>query len=76
MNKFFKIILSEEFEPKRVCGVIGFIVIMFIVIWCTIMSIQAPLIVDTFIWAVALLLGIDSIMTPFNKNKNNDKINT
>lgn len=69
MNKFFKIILSEDFEPKRVCGVIGFIVIIFIIIWCTIMSTQAPLILDTFIWAVAILLGIDSIMTPFKKDK-------
>lgn len=34
------------------------------------MSIQAPMILDTFIWAVAILLGIDSVMTPFNKNKN------
>lgn len=67
MNKFFKIILSEDFEPKRVCGVIGFIVIMFVIIWCTVTVTQAPVIINTFIWAVALLLGIDSIMIPFSK---------
>lgn len=68
MNKFFKFILSKDFEPKRVCGIFGFIVILFVIIWCTITVTQAPLIFGTFIWAVSLLLGIDSIMSPFKKD--------
>jgi hypothetical protein len=48
-------------SSKRVCGVLGFLVIMFVLIYCTICSIQAPLIIEPFIYAVCLLLGIDSV---------------
>lgn len=73
LKEYFKFIISKDSFPKRVCGVFGFMLIMFVIIWCTIMSTQAPLILDTFIWAVSILLGIDSIMTPFNKNNKEDK---
>lgn len=58
-------------SSKRVCGVLGFLVIIFILLYCTICSIQAPLIIEPFIYAVCMLLGIDSI-TGIWKNKNND----
>lgn len=48
-------------SSKRVCGVLGFIVIMFSIVFCTITGMQAPVILETFIWAVCTLLGIDSI---------------
>lgn len=48
-------------SSKRVCGVLGFLVIMFVIIFCTISNIQAPVILETFIWAVCMLLGIDSV---------------
>ena len=48
-------------SSKRVCGVLGFIVIAFVIIFCTVSSIEAPLILETFIWAVCTLLGIDSV---------------
>ena len=48
-------------SSKRVCGVLGFLVISFVLIYCTICSIQAPEMIDTFIYAVSLLLGIDSV---------------
>lgn len=48
-------------SSKRVCGVLGFLVIMFVIVFCTIAQIQAPIIIETFIWAVCALLGIDSI---------------
>ena len=59
-------------SSKRVCGVLGFLVIMFTIIFCTITTTQAPLILETFIWAVCTLLGIDSITGIFKKF-NNDK---
>lgn len=55
-------------SSKRVCGVLGFIVIVFILIYCTVQSIQAPLIVEPFIYAVCLLLGIDSITGVFKRH--------
>lgn len=48
-------------SSKRVCGVIGFIAVLFVLIYCTIYSIQAPTMIDTFIYAICLLLGIDSV---------------
>ena len=58
-------------SSKRVCGVLGFLVVIFILIYCTICTIQAPLIIEPFIYAVYMLLGKDSI-TSIWKNKNND----
>ena len=59
-------------SSKRVCGIIGFIVIVFVLIYCTICNTQAPTMIDTFIYAICLLLGIDSITGIFyNRNKEN-----
>ena len=61
-------------SSKRVCGVLGFLVIMFVIVFCTISNMQAPIILETFIWAVCMLLGIDSIMSPFYQKYKNGKI--
>ncbi len=58
-------------SSKRVCGIIGFFVIIFILIYCTVYSIQTPIMVEPFIYAVCLLLGIDSV-TGIWKGKMND----
>lgn len=58
-------------SSKRVCGVLGFLVMSFVLIYCAICGIQAPIMIDTFIWAVTLLLGVDSvtgIWKDFKKN--------
>lgn len=52
-------------SSKRVCGVIGFLVIVFSIIFCTVNVLQVPEIVETFIWAVCILLGVDSITDIF-----------
>lgn len=69
IKEYIEWLISRDSFPKRLCGVLGFITIIFVIIWCTIMSVQAPLIISSFIWAVILLLGIESIMIPFTKNK-------
>ena len=66
MNKikeYLKLLITSHsgISSKRVCGVLGFLVIMFVIIFCTVTSIQAPVILETFIWAVCMLLGIDSV---------------
>ena len=61
-------------SSKRVCGVLGFLVIMFVIVFCTIAQTQAPIILETFIWAVCMLLGIDSVMGPFYQKYKNGKI--
>lgn len=74
MKEFLKqIIMSHSgISSKRVCGVLGFIIILFVLIYCTVCGVQAPLMIDTFIYAICLLLGIDSVTGIFyHKNKNN-----
>lgn len=63
MKELFKQIITSHsgISSKRVCGVLGFIVILFIIIYCTIKGTQAPEMIDTFIYAICLLLGIDSV---------------
>ena len=67
IKEFIKLIVTSHsgISSKRVCGCLGFLVIMFVVIFCTVSNLQAPLIMETFVWAVCMLLGIDSIMSPF-----------
>jgi hypothetical protein len=48
-------------SSKRVCGVIGFCVLIFVLLYCTITSTQAPNMIDTFIYAICILLGVDSV---------------
>lgn len=72
--RFLKLMLTAHsgISSKRVCGTIGFLVIIFQLIYCTVTQIQAPDITEVFIYADCALLGIDSITGIFYK-KNNDK---
>lgn len=77
MNKFTKylelmVTAHSGISSKRVCGVLGFLVIMFSITYCTATNTQAPTILETFIWAVCTLLGIDSVTGIW---KNNQKVN-
>lgn len=74
-NFFIKMFTAHSgLSSKRVCGFIGWIVCLFICIWYTIYTIQAPIIADTLFIGSAALLGVDAVMRPFYKHKNqNDK---
>lgn len=63
IKEFLKLIVTAHsgISSKRVCGVLGFLVIIFVIIFCTVSTIQAPAILETFIWAICMLLGIDSV---------------
>lgn len=63
LKEYIKLMITSHsgISSKRVCGVLGFLVIAFVLIYCTIQGIQAPLMMDTFIYAICLLLGIDSV---------------
>lgn len=56
-------------SSKRICGAIGFAITIFVLIYCTICSIQAPVMVEPFIYAVCLLLGIDSVTGIWKKDR-------
>lgn len=79
MKKFWEYIklmitAHSGISSKRVCGVLGFLTIIVVIIFCSTQVVQAPEILETFIWAVCMLLGLDSI-TDIWKKDNNDKTN-
>lgn len=66
-------------SSKRVCGVIGWLVCLGVLIYCTVNVIQAPLMIDTFLVCCMTLLGIDSvtgIWKKFDKSNKKDEINS
>ena len=60
---------KSTISSKRVMGVLGWFVCLFICIWCTIAAIPAPEIINTLFICSTSLLGIDSVMSPFNKKE-------
>lgn len=62
-------------SSKRVCGVIGWIICLGILIYCTIRCVQAPEVIDTVLYCCMGLLGIDSITNIWKNhgNKSNEK---
>lgn len=73
IKEYIRLMITSHsgISSKRVCGVLGFLVMSFVLIYCAICGIQAPIMIDTFIWAVTLLLGVDSvtgIWKDFKKN--------
>lgn len=63
IKEYIKLMITSHsgISSKRVCGVIGFLVITFVLIYYTVCGIQAPVMIDTFVYAICLLLGIDSV---------------
>lgn len=73
---FQKIFMSKSgVSSKRICGFLGWIVCLFVVIWCTLNIIQAPSIAEVLFYCSSGLLGIDAIMSPFRKDKNQNNSN-
>jgi len=55
-------------SSKRVCGVVGFAVAIFVLLYCTFKRIEAPTFVVDFTYACAALLGVDSITGIWKKD--------
>lgn len=54
-------------SSKRICGILGWITCLLVCIYCTVCIIQAPIIIDTVIWASMILLGVDSVTAIWKK---------
>lgn len=69
MKEFIKQMLRGEsgISSKRVCGVLGWLVSIGVIIYCTTSNTQAPEIMDTFILGIMGLLGIDSVTSIWKK---------
>ena len=68
--QFLKEVITSHsgISSKRVCSLLGWVVCLSVLIYCTIRCIQAPTMIDITVIAVLGLLGIDSV-TGIWKNK-------
>lgn len=48
-------------SSKRVAGILGWLVCIFICIYCTVLGFAAPVIIETLFYCTAALLGLDTI---------------
>ena len=59
---------SGMLSSKRICGTLGFLICLGIFIYCTILEIQAPDMVDTLLLCCMGLLGVDSVTSIWKSN--------
>ena len=73
---FQKIFMSRSgVSSKRIAGFLGWLVCLFVVVYCTVLCIQAPAIAEILFYCSSGLLGIDAIMSPFRKRDERSKNN-
>jgi len=67
---FFKAILAANggISSKRFCGVLGWVIILGVYIYCTVTRIQAPDMTEELIFVSASLLGM-GVFEDYFKNK-------
>lgn len=75
MNWFKSIFTTQKgsISSKRVCGVLGFLVCLFVLVWCTIKVIEAPNFADIILICCSGLLGVDAVMKPWVKKDKEEK---
>ncbi len=68
---WFKDMMDSEssVSSKRFCGVLGWLVSIGVIIYCTLATVQAPLIMEFFLLSVVGLLGVDSITNIWREKK-------
>lgn len=60
---------SNPASSKRAMGILGWIVVMGVFIYCSVTQKQVPTGMDTFFITSAGLLGLDSITSIFKRNE-------
>ena len=74
-KQFLKSIFLNQpnsISSKRICGVLGWLLCLGILGYCTYKEIQAPIMIDSIVIASTTLLGVDSITNIWKKDKNTD----
>lgn len=59
---------QQAVSSKRVCGFAGWMLSLFICLWCTIKEVEAPEIVDVLFICSTSLLGVETITSIFYKS--------
>lgn len=62
---------NKAISSKRVCGFTGWMLSLFICLWCTLSNIEAPQIVDMLFVCSTSLLGVEAITSIFHKSTGN-----
>ena len=75
--KWFKDMLDAKssVSSKRFCGVLGWLVCIGVLIYCTVCVIQAPEITEFFLLSVVGLLGVDSVTSIWKNSKDKNRSN-
>lgn len=60
---FLKDVVTSQsgISSKRVCGLLGWLLCLGVLVYCTVTSKQALVMIDTIVWCCMGLLGIDSV---------------
>lgn len=69
-KQFLKSIFLNQpnsISSKRICGVLGWLLCLGVLWYCTYKEIQAPVMIDTIIISSTALLGVDSITNIWKK---------
>lgn len=66
---------TKAISSKRVCGFTGWMLSLFICLWCTITKVEAPQIVDMLFICSTSLLGVEAITSIFHKSVGNKEDN-
>ena len=64
---------TKAISSKRVCGFTGWMLSLFICLWCTLSGIEAPQIVDMLFICSTSLLGVEAITSIFHKSVGPEK---
>jgi len=59
---------NKAISSKRVCGFTGWMLSLFICLWCTLSNVEAPQIVDMLFICSTSLLGVEAITSIFYKS--------
>ena len=69
-KQFLKSIFLNQpnsISSKRICGVLGWLLCLGVLGYCTYKEIQAPVMIDTIVITSAALLGVDSVTNIWKK---------
>ena len=70
-KQFLKSIFLNQpnsISSKRICGVLGWLLCLGVLGYCTYKEIQAPVMIDTIVVTSAALLGVDSVTNIWKKH--------
>jgi hypothetical protein len=62
---------QKAISSKRVCGFTGWMLSLFICLWCTVKGIESPQIVDMLFICSTSLLGVEAITSVFHRSTGN-----